>query len=71
MPDEADIANDAIMADMERRLAEHRAAMAKPAPQDCEDCEEPIPSARRQLGLRLCIDCATDRERRRRFFAKD
>lgn len=68
--DEADIANDAVIADMERRLAEHRAARAKPAPENCEDCEEPIPQLRRDLRLRLCVECATAREKAGRFFRK-
>ena len=31
---------------------------------DCADCEEPIPEARRLAiaGVKLCIDCATDRD---------
>jgi len=30
----------------------------------CADCEEPIPEARRQAipGVKLCIDCAQDRD---------
>lgn len=30
----------------------------------CADCEEPIPEARRQAipGVKLCIDCASDRD---------
>ena len=32
----------------------------------CEMCEERIPEARRQAvpGVRLCVDCQTDREKR-------
>ena len=71
MPDEADIANDFILAEMERRLAEHRAARSKPAPLECEECEEPIPPLRRDLGLRFCVDCASARERAGRMFRKD
>lgn len=70
MADEADIANDAIMAAMERKLAAMRAEQNKPAPELCAECDEPIPSARRQLGLRLCIDCARLLERRGRLFSK-
>lgn len=71
MPDEADLANDAAMADMERRIAAHRAAQSRPAPENCAECEEPIPSERRRLNLRLCIDCARFMERRARLFGKD
>lgn len=70
MADEADIANDAAMADLERRLAAHRAALSRPAPELCAECEDPIPSERRALGLRLCIDCARLLERRARLFSK-
>ncbi|MBP9182622.1 MAG: DksA/TraR family C4-type zinc finger protein [Fuscovulum sp.] len=32
----------------------------------CADCDEPIPEARRQAipGVKLCIDCQQDRDRR-------
>lgn len=31
---------------------------------NCADCEEPIPEARREAipGVKLCIDCAQDRD---------
>lgn len=70
MADEADIANDAILADMERRIAAQRAAASRPPVDDCEECDEPISSGRRALGLRLCIDCAMLRERTSRVFSK-
>ncbi|QXT40732.1 DksA/TraR family C4-type zinc finger protein [Gymnodinialimonas ceratoperidinii] len=44
---------------------------AKAAPQGesrthCADCEEPIPEARRAAisGVKLCVDCASDRDTR-------
>ena len=32
----------------------------------CAECEEPIPEARRQAipGVKICIDCASDRDAR-------
>ncbi|CTQ32215.1 DksA/TraR family C4-type zinc finger protein [Jannaschia rubra] len=32
----------------------------------CAECEEPIPEARRRAlpGVKLCIDCVTERDRR-------
>ena len=32
----------------------------------CADCDEPIPEARRQAipGVKLCVDCQQDRDRR-------
>lgn len=71
MPDEADIANDAIMAEIDRRIAEQRAAANRPPVEDCQDCDEPIPPARRALRLQLCIDCARRRESVGRMFSKD
>lgn len=71
MPDEADIANDAIMADLERRIAAHRAAANRPPVTECEDCEEPIEPGRVTLRLRCCLSCAKLREHRGRLFARD
>ncbi len=71
MADEADIANDAILADMERRIAQQRAAANKPATTHCVECEEPITPARQKLRLDLCIDCAQLRERASRAFRRD
>lgn len=70
MPDEADIANDAMMADLERRLEAHRAANNRPPVADCVECEEPIEPGRVILRLRLCLECARLRERRARLFGK-
>ncbi|MCG6893512.1 MAG: DksA/TraR family C4-type zinc finger protein [Desulfobacteraceae bacterium] len=37
----------------------------------CEQCGEPIPVARRKAlaGVRLCIDCQSDREKRQEAFS--
>ena len=69
--DEADIANDAILADLERKIALQRAAANKPPMTNCEECDEPITQARQKLCLQLCIDCAQLRERAARLFRKD
>ena len=71
MADEADIANDAILADLERRIAAQRAAANRPPATECDECEEPIEPARVALRLRLCLDCAVLRERAARLFRKD
>lgn len=68
MVDEVDIANDAILADMERKLAALRAAQSQPPVEACEECDEPIHPARQKLGLSLCMDCARLRERAGRMF---
>lgn len=71
MADEVDIANDAIMVDLERRIAMQRAAANRPPVMDCQECEEPITPARQALRLQLCLDCAKRRERAARLFCKD
>lgn len=71
MADEADVANDAIMADIDRRIAAQRAVANRPPVEDCQDCEEPITPARRALRLQLCIDCARRRESASKLFNKD
>lgn len=71
MADEVDIANDAILADMDRRIAMQRAAANCPPATHCEECEEPITPARQALRLQLCLDCARRRERAARLFCKD
>jgi hypothetical protein len=71
MADEVDIANDAIMVDLERRIAMQRAAANRPPVTDCEECEEPITPARQALRLQLCLDCARRRERAARLFWRD
>lgn len=71
MVDEVDIANDAIMLDMERRITMQRAAANQPPVTDCQECEEPITPARQALRLQMCLDCARRRERASRMFRKD
>lgn len=71
MADEADIANDAIMADIERRIALQRTAANRPPASHCDECDEPLPPARVALHLRLCIDCAQLRERTARLFWRE
>ncbi|CWO69581.1 Protein traR [Neisseria meningitidis] len=51
-------------------LARHKeAASAAPSAQECEECCEIIPEARRLAvpGCRLCIDCRREEERRLKF----
>lgn len=42
---------------------------AAPSAQECEECGEIIPEARREAvpGCRLCIDCQRIEEQRQRF----
>ncbi|PCM47858.1 conjugal transfer protein TraR [Pseudomonas fluorescens] len=63
MADIADFANDLVLERVDQALAALRIA-AKPALaahsfQFCEECDEPIPEARRvaQPGCTHCVDC--------------
>lgn len=70
MADEADFASDYIDKQLELRLKEIRnSGEIKIGPKQCVECEEAIPDARRQLGLKLCIECAIEAERRGSLFA--
>ena len=57
-----------IEASLQDELARLRARRgpAGESAEDCADCGEPIPEARRVAvpGVKLCIDCAGGRERR-------
>lgn len=47
-------------------IAAARARMpAGESPEDCEDCEEPIPAKRRAAlpGVRTCVACQTERDK--------
>lgn len=68
--DEADVANDMIMREMNYRIAAVQAVTANPSPADCERCDKPITPARRALNLRLCIECARLRERQAKLFTR-
>ena len=61
--DEADIANEYMERDLALRIAAARGKRQAMGPEECGQCGEPIPMARRQLGLVVCIDCARDNER--------
>ena len=71
MADDVDLTNDAILADLGRRIAAQQAIFNRPAVTECEDCEEPITPARQALRLNMCLDCAQYRDRAARMFRKD
>lgn len=35
-------------------------------PEFCDQCDEDMPEGRRELGYRICVECATSSERRGR-----
>jgi hypothetical protein len=69
--DDADIANDRALWEMERRLQELRSKPRLIAPEMCVDCDEPNAPARRALGLPRCIDCQRFLEVRSRSHASN
>lgn len=70
MADEADVANDLIANEVSSVLNKmRRNTTAGMGPKECVECEEAIPLARRQLGFKLCVECAEKTERRKSLFA--
>lgn len=65
--DEADIANDRMQQDLDARLAAMRSRQRLGGPEFCDECQTPMPRLRRDLGLDLCIECATQAERAAKF----
>ncbi|WP_163846718.1 DksA/TraR family C4-type zinc finger protein [Pseudooceanicola aestuarii] len=63
----------AVSEQIEASIAEELARLkARPTPQGaslthCAECDEPIPETRRQAvpGVKLCIDCQSERDPRR------
>lgn len=65
MADDVDKASDRIDLEMAARLSAIK-RFDKPSRTECEECEEPIPLKRQQLGsVTHCVDCANTIERRR------
>ncbi len=53
-------------AQRDERIAAIREKMRSPSLTHCEDCDAPIPEARRALGgVTRCVECAEIEERRR------
>lgn len=61
MSDEVDQANDQAQFLLDQKLREMMSAKQY-GPAECDDCGEPVPEPRRKLGLRICVDCAWERE---------
>lgn len=71
MADEADIANSYIDDEVRRALDKMRLnTQAKPGSKECIECGEMIPDPRRKLGFHLCVECASESERRKSLFAE-
>ncbi|ABR85586.1 MULTISPECIES: TraR/DksA C4-type zinc finger protein [Pseudomonas aeruginosa group] len=66
MADLADRANELVLARLDGLLAARPALVIRESAEECQDCGEPIPQARRQAvpGCNRCIDCQARHERR-------
>lgn len=64
MPDEAEQASGVTERWLSSVLAARPLPPTGPSATHCEDCEQPIPEARRraQSGCRRCIDCQAEFE---------
>jgi phage/conjugal plasmid C-4 type zinc finger TraR family protein len=67
MADEVDIANDYAQRMLDGALQQRAIRPVRASAQFCADCDDPIPSLRRQLvqGCDTCVDCQGLRERRK------
>lgn len=66
MADIIDLANDLAEAERQNKLRDMRRQQGRgPALAFCEECEEPIPEARRLAvpGCRLCVACQAATEK--------
>jgi RNA polymerase-binding transcription factor DksA len=70
--DEIDVANDRILADIERRIAAARQTPVERGPETCmnEDCGDDMPEERRAIGAKICVDCAKRAEYIRRLYSR-
>lgn len=68
MADKADIAGELLEQRMEHALAHRRLPDAPAANDECEECGDEIPAARRQAApwATTCIACQEINERKRR-----
>lgn len=68
MTDIIDTANDMAQIALDSIIA-NAPKFDRPSTLDCEDCGEPIPPIRRQLGgVTRCADCQTHFEKTRRNY---
>ncbi len=72
MYDQIDRANELAEKMREIALAKHRQKQTAYSLTHCEDCDEPIPEARRKhvIGCTRCIDCQQIYEHKMKGFKK-
>lgn len=70
MADEADIANDVMMADLDRRIEAARGIPKKKSLEECAECGDEIPIKRQEAieGVEHCFACASRNEQKRNSF---
>lgn len=72
MADDVDVANDYLDTEVSRAVGRIRQnAAGTPGRKTCAHCGGNIPAPRRKLGFLLCVECATENERRQALFTYD
>jgi phage/conjugal plasmid C-4 type zinc finger TraR family protein len=73
MADLMDIAQERQALILEAQIANARSSSTMPSAFFCEDCDAPIPPARRVavLGVETCVSCQHIREAQRRHIARN
>ena len=72
MADDADLANEHLDNQLLRTIAKIREnAVPKIIAEECVECGEEIPEARRDLGFEFCVACAETIEKQEALFASN
>ena len=73
MADVIDMANHLIDTEVNRQLNKIRqsASQQVQGAKFCVECDDDMPEARQKLGFKLCVPCASEKERRNSLFAND
>lgn len=70
MADEIDIANDHAQFMLDQKIKAALRGQVAYGPPECTDCGEDMPEARRRLGMVICVECATRREKKEKLFGR-
>jgi len=75
MADTIDLANDLIDKEvsfaLRRNKLKQQTTVKAVDNEFCVECDDVIPSVRREMGFALCITCASDAEKRKAQYADD
>lgn len=70
MADMVDLAQECIP-NIQEKIKQINAMFDGESNKECDECGEEIPEVRRKLGnVKLCVDCATDLEKRQSRIVK-